>query len=66
MLKSESYITVSHQQVNSQSLLLALFLAKKCNTKVDLIVLEKSLKGVGHLIAEYTEADRLGFIKNAA
>ena len=34
--------------------------------KVDLVTCDRLLKGVGHLIAEETEADRLGFAKEVA
>lgn len=51
LLKNETFITVSHQQAYSQALLLALFLGKQLKTKIDLVVIEKSLKGIGHLIA---------------
>jgi len=33
---------------------------------VDYVVVEKSLKGVSHLITDENEADRLGFTKDAA
>ncbi len=51
-------------QFSSQGSLLAIFLAKYFKTPVDLVSCNKQLKGVSHLIADETEADRLGFIKD--
>jgi len=47
-------------------LLLSLILSKEYNSTVDYVILEKSLKGIGHLIADETEADKLGFAKEVA
>jgi hypothetical protein len=52
LFKNEFYITVSHQQGYSQSLLLALYLVKKYKTTVDFVGIEKSFKGLGHLIGD--------------
>ena len=66
LLREESHYNISHKHTYSQGLLLAMYLVKEQGVKVDLVTCDQQLKGVGHLIAEETEADRLGFVKEAA
>ena len=65
-MEGEKVVLLNHKHTSSQGLLLAMYLAKEQGGKVDLVTCDRLLKGVGHLIAEETEADRLGFAKEAA
>lgn len=66
ILETSSSLKLSHKESYSQSLLLSLILSKEYNSTVDYVILEKSLKGIGHLIADEAEADKLGFAKEVA
>ena len=48
---TERFLTISHSQATSQGCLLAIFLSKTLEERVDLITCDSQLKGVSRMIA---------------